>query len=309
VSTPRVSVIIPAYNRAETIGRAIRSVREQSFTDWELIVVDDASTDATCTVVDAIGEPRIHIIRLTENSGPSVARQKGLEAAKGEWVAFLDSDDEWLPEKLARQLDANASVVGCGYFVRDGDREWPFIHPPVTDWIEHLHFRCMLRVGSTFLARRESAMAIGGFDPRLRYYEDWDLGLMLAEQNPIVILPEPLARIHVGAPRSMLAAEASIRHFMSKHDIAFRRRGAAHRRQVRGQHLQNLAAGAFINRRFALGSKWLAESFIANPLQNPIRLGALLLAPVDACFGTSFIAGAAARVRQSMDPDAPKPAP
>jgi glycosyltransferase involved in cell wall biosynthesis len=129
VSTPRVSVIIPAYNRAETITTAIRSVQAQSIGDWELLVVDDASTDNTVAVVESILDPRIRLLRQTTNGGPSVARQTGVDAASGEFVALLDSDDEWLPEKLAKQLQSGASAVGCGYFVRQGEEEWTFLHP------------------------------------------------------------------------------------------------------------------------------------------------------------------------------------
>jgi glycosyltransferase involved in cell wall biosynthesis len=304
-----VSVVIPAYNRAGTILRAIRSVQEQTFPDWELLVVDDASTDNTCGVVETLKDPRIRILRQSANGGPGVARQRGLDAAAGEFVAFLDSDDEWLPEKIARQIESNAPVVSCGYLVRQGHEEWPFIHPPVDDWVEHLHFRCMLRAGSTLLTRRESALAIGGFDSALRYYEDWDLALRLAGRNPLTVIGEPLARIHVGASRSVIAAEPSIREFLRKHDPAFRRMGSRHRRRVRGQHLQNLAAGAFAGRHFWLGAKWLIESFAANPFQNPARLAALALAPIDAALGTSFLQTAAARVRRSTVAAASKPAP
>jgi len=179
----------------------------------------------------------------------------------------------------------------------------------VDDWIEHLHFRCMLRAGSTLLARRDSALAVGGFDRELRYYEDWDLALRLAEADALTIIPEPLARIHVGERRSMIAAEPSIRRFLAKHDAALRRVGKAHRGRVRGQHLQNLAAGAFAERRFARGAQWLLESFAADPLQDPRRLAALVAAPIDAYFGTAIIEKAAARLRRSSDLGALRPAP
>jgi glycosyltransferase involved in cell wall biosynthesis len=309
MNAPNVSVIIPAFNRTATIARAIRSVQDQSFIDWELIVVDDASTDETCAVVEAVGESRLRLVKLAKNGGPSVARQAGLEVAAGEYVAFLDSDDEWLPEKLARQLDAGPGAIYCGYFVRHGGEEWTFIHPAVDEWVPHLHVRCMLRAGSTLLVQRKAANAAGGFDPQLRYYEDWDLALRLAEREPVTVIPEPLARIHVGAPRSMAAAEPSIRHFLSRHDASLHSFGAGHRRRVRAQHLQNLAAGAFLERQFALGSKWLIESFSTDPLQNPARLAALVLAPVDALFGTRLIEKAAAGMRRLANPNAPKPAP
>jgi hypothetical protein len=306
MSRPRVSILLPAYNRAAVIGRAIRSAQAQTMRDWEMLVVDDASRDGTSAVVEALGDARIRVLRHEVNRGPSAARQTALEAARGAWIALLDSDDEWLPEKLARQLASGAAMATCGYLVRRGEEEWTFVHPPVERWIEHLHFRCMLGAGSTLLVRREAALAAGGFDPALRYCEDWDFVLRLLERERLHVLPEPLARIHSGAPRSAVAAEPSVRRFLAKHDAALRRIGPSHRRQVRGQHLQNLAAGAFAARRFALGSRWLLEAFLACPTQNFLRLPALALAPIDALCGTNFIERAAAWRR---GPDTVRPAP
>jgi glycosyltransferase involved in cell wall biosynthesis len=300
VSTAKVSVITPVHNRATKLGRAIRSVQAQTMTNWELIVVDDASTDDTPAFVESIADPRIRLLRHHENRGPSVARQTGIDAARGEFIALLDSDDEWLPDKLARQLSTGAAVVACGCFEIVDGIESEFIHPPVENWVEHLHFCSMLRAGSTLLARRDAVISAGGFDPGLRYYEDWDLVLRLAEATPITLVPEALARIHVTGLRSMQAAEPSVRRFLEKHEVAFRRIGNAHRRQVRGQHFQNLAAGAFAERQFGAGAKWLIESFVNNPLQNPIRLAALGLAPIDALCGTSLIAKAAGMRRSKQ---------
>ena len=304
MSAPRVSVIIPAFNRATILPRAIRSVQAQTMGDWELLVVDDASGDGTAAAVESIGDARIRVLRHATNGGPNAARQTGLDAARGEWIALLDSDDEWLTEKLARQLSASTAAVGCGYFVRQGEEEWTFRHPPVENWTAHLHRCCMLRAGSTLLVRRDAAMACGGFDTALRFHEDWDFALGLAAH--LSVLDDPLVRIHAGAPRSMLAAEPSVRRFLAKHDAAMRAIGAGHRRRVRGQHFQDLAAGAFVARHFGHGARWLLESYLANPLQSPVRLGALALAPVDALCGTALIGRAAAWRR---GPDALRPAP
>src|SRR5688500_9781977 len=102
---PIVSVVIPTYNRAHLIRRAIDSVVAQTFADWELIVVDDASKDDAEGVVRSYGDSRMRYVRHDVNKGASAARNTGLYAAHGEFVAFLDSDDEWLPEKLASQVE------------------------------------------------------------------------------------------------------------------------------------------------------------------------------------------------------------
>ena len=101
---PIVSVVIPTFNRAHLIMRALQSVLTQTFTAWETIVVDDGSTDDTETVVLSLGDSRIRYCRQPENRGPAAARNRGMREAKGEFIAFLDSDDEWFPDKLELQV-------------------------------------------------------------------------------------------------------------------------------------------------------------------------------------------------------------
>ena len=99
---PEISVIIPAYNASRTIGPTIESVLAQTFTDFELLVIDDGSTDDTADIVSAVGDLALNCVR-TENGGVSVARNRGLDMATGAYVAFLDADDAWRPAKLERQ--------------------------------------------------------------------------------------------------------------------------------------------------------------------------------------------------------------
>lgn len=124
---PSVSVVMPAYKAEHQISASINSVVAQSFTSWELIVVEDCSPDATAEVVKAWTErdPRIRLVRMSQNSGPSKARNKGIAQAKGRYIAFLDSDDLWLPEKLKMQIaamEAQAAPFSCtSYRVFKGD--------------------------------------------------------------------------------------------------------------------------------------------------------------------------------------------
>ena len=101
---PLVSIITPCYNAAPFISQAIESVLAQSFGDWEMIIVDDCSTDNTDIVVGKIKDPRIRYIKNEKNSGAAVSRNRALREANGRWVAFLDSDDLWKPEKLEKQI-------------------------------------------------------------------------------------------------------------------------------------------------------------------------------------------------------------
>lgn len=101
---PLVSIIMPAYNSSATLGESIQSVVSQTFGDWELLVIDDCSQENLYSIVESFNDSRIHFIRLSRNSGVAVARNYGIEKARGRYLAFLDSDDLWLPEKLEKQL-------------------------------------------------------------------------------------------------------------------------------------------------------------------------------------------------------------
>ena len=115
---PKVSVVIPTHNRAGFLQAAIQSVLNQTFQDFEIIVVDDASEDQTTEIVRSFSDPRIRYMRHESNKGQGASRNDGIRQASGEYIALLDDDDEWLPEKLAKQvalLDSSPSQVGMIY--------------------------------------------------------------------------------------------------------------------------------------------------------------------------------------------------
>ena len=101
---PMVSVVLPVFNGELSIGRAVQSVLAQTMSDLELVVVDDGSADRTSSVVSRYSEPRLKLVKLANNSGTSAARNAGISLARGEYIAFLDSDDEWQPDKLEQQV-------------------------------------------------------------------------------------------------------------------------------------------------------------------------------------------------------------
>jgi glycosyltransferase involved in cell wall biosynthesis len=113
-SAELVSVVVPTYNRAELVARSVQSALHQTHEHLEVIVVDDASTDDTRSVLAAIADPRLRVVRLESNEGQSRARNRGIGEAKGRYVAFLDSDDEWLPDKIDRQLLRFQAADGPG---------------------------------------------------------------------------------------------------------------------------------------------------------------------------------------------------
>ena len=291
---PRVSVILPFYNRAACIERCVRSVLGQSFADFEIVAVDDASTDESACVITALGDPRIRVLRHETNRGPSGARNTALRAAAGEVFAFIDSDDEWLPGKLAAQLalldgPPGCDLCGCEYFRVADAVERRVELPRDVKWAEWLHFRCELGSGTTLTVRRHVVDAVGLLDETFRVYEDWDWVLRMVLRFRYDVVHEPLARVHAGAPRPAEIVAASAAQFLRKHEAEFRRLGPAHWGRVRSEHFEAVAALAFSQRQFALGSRSLLKSWAAAPARNPLRLGALALAPVDALCGTSLL--------------------
>jgi glycosyltransferase involved in cell wall biosynthesis len=205
---PRVSVIIPTHSRAELVPRAIESVLKQTFRDFELIVVDDGSNDNTHDVVAAISDPRLQLIRLPKSGGASCARNAGIASARGEWVAFLDDDDEWLPQLLERQLARLAQAPGASavYCLRAGQVldgkivPSPYKPPlPEGDVLDSV-----LASGHTIspcahIVKRSALLEVGGFDETFSEAEDRDLWLRLAQaSHHFVAVPETLIIVHMG---------------------------------------------------------------------------------------------------------------
>jgi glycosyltransferase involved in cell wall biosynthesis len=182
MAPPRVSVVIPTYNRAELLQQAIDSVLAQTFADFEVIVVDDASTDETGAVATAIDDDRIRYIRHEQNRHGAAARNTGIEAARGEYVAFLDDDDEWYPEKLAKQVavmedsPADVALVYCWAEVYDGDERINVRRPDLAgDIFEQTLTGNPIGATSTLLLRTDALVDIGGFDESLHRGQDSDL--------------------------------------------------------------------------------------------------------------------------------------
>ena len=180
---PRVSVVIPTCNRAGSLPRAVGSVLAQTWTDFELLIVDDHSTDETPAVTARFADGRIRSFRHERNSGQSKALNTGIEHARGEYVAFLDDDDEWLPGKLAAQvalLDAAPPAVGLVYCWRDELDEASRRRigtPRLTlggDIFEHALALHLPVSPSSWLVRRSTARSVGGFDEALRRAKDVD---------------------------------------------------------------------------------------------------------------------------------------
>lgn len=205
-SRPLVSVVIPMFNAALTVQRALGSVRAQSYSEWEAICIDDASSDDTVACVDSLDDPRVRVIRLDHNGGPGRARNLGIAAAKGELVAFLDADDEWLPDKFARQVALFEADAGLALAVTDmqvktvdgGDACSIYARQPPVPGTEA--WKTLLASSfiatSTVMTRRVLLDEIGGFDPALVTGEDQDLFIRLAMAGRVHAIPDKLATYH-----------------------------------------------------------------------------------------------------------------
>ena len=200
-AAPRVSGVIPVRDRAALVGRAIDSALAQQGVPFELIVVDDGSRDATPAVLAGYGE-RIVAVRQPP-TGRSAARNAGIERARGEWIAFLDSDDAWLPGKLTRQLawheahpEVAMSAHGLEKMHPDGRAERAPPDPLPDDSFLALadHFAF---VPSAVMVRAEVAREVGGFDAAFDGTEDLDFALKVAARHPVAVLPDCLTRYHL----------------------------------------------------------------------------------------------------------------
>ncbi len=193
---PHVSVVIPVFNSARFIAAALRSVFAQTFTDFEVIVVDDGSEDRDA-LTDALSEfaGRIHYIRQA-NAGPAKARNVGVAHAQGQLVAFLDADDEWLPEKLARQVEYFHDYPETGLLhtrVVDKTPDGAVEGPPRHAFCELFHTHFFVSTLTVMMPRR-IFMEVNGFDERREIHvEDWDLWLRIAVRHPIGYIGQPLA--------------------------------------------------------------------------------------------------------------------
>lgn len=205
VNTPTVSVIVPTYNRANLVVRAIQSVLKQTYTDFELIIVDDASTDNTEEVVKTFGDPRIRYIRHDQNRRGSVARNTGIKKARGAYIAFLDSDDEWLPEKLEKQLahfqglENRVGGMYCRASWMDDSTGFLRAQNAVLHrgniWLYLLKGWCPA-ITSSVVIRRECFDSCGGFNESLPSFQDYDLWLRIAQDYHFEFVDEPLVIVH-----------------------------------------------------------------------------------------------------------------
>lgn len=239
---PEVAVIIPTYNRADTVLRAVASALAQTHQDLEVWVVDDGSSDNTLALLANIPDRRLRFLQHANNRGAAAARNTGIAAANARYIAWLDSDDAWYPRKLELQLNklrsaSRAEAVSChAVLLHLLDHGVDRVRAPAQQvcWQRGLLLDCDLSPGSTLLARRTAFETTGPLDETLPRFEDWDWLLRYAYQGGgIALLPTVLADVWNRRGRLGREHEASARRFIAKHSGLY----AALPRQDRRQGL------------------------------------------------------------------------
>lgn len=203
-NSPLVSVIIPTYNGESTILRAINSVLNQTYSNLELIVVDDCSKDNTFEVVKNVKDKRVKVLRHKENRGGSAARNTGIKEAKGEYIAFLDDDDEWLSEKVEKQVEYLKSKesslykgVVCSHMILSGKKWRTVIQTKEGDLREDiLLMRLSLAAGSCLMVNRYVFNDIGMFNESYLRHQDMEFVLRYLRKYKLGVMEEPLAKIY-----------------------------------------------------------------------------------------------------------------
>ena len=300
-AAPTVSVVIPTFNRAHLLPDAVNSVLDQTVPVLEILIADDGSTDDTVAWVRrrAATEPRIKLIPCV-HGGVSRARNAAIAEAQGEWIAFIDSDDQWEPAKLDRQFrllarDRDLVALFSGLSFHDGAR--PLL-PRQDPSLFALRCTAVVPQPSVAVVRTDALRAVGGFDPDLPTCEDWDLWFRLRKLGRFGVVREPLVRMGCS---SNLRLSADLDKMIAGYRIVFERLregvaspwerwsiAAAHRlvfadlmhHHGRSAEALRLAAVAFVQRPRAWAARVVAEAMIRVLRQGLDKLGRSRLEPV-----------------------------
>ena len=273
---PVVSVIIPAHNMAATLATAVRSVLAQTFQNFEIIIIDDGSTDDLADALTPFDDPPMRLLTHDRRRGAAAARNTGIAAARGDYVAFLDADDEWLPAKLAKQLavmatappKAHASTTAFFYHLPSRPKPEQRVIDGNLPLRKRLLWGCDLSPGSTLLVRRECFEQIGLFDTSMPRLEDWDWLLRYSARYEMTYLNEPLARVHMTNPPPLAQVQVSVERMQSKHEASVSANSRLGRRIFRASLLLELAGTNYRNSNRLRASILVIRSICWYPFRN-----------------------------------------
>jgi glycosyltransferase involved in cell wall biosynthesis len=269
---PTISAIIPIWNRACSVGPAIESALSQALPPGhalEVIVVDDGSTDRPQDKLAGFGE-KIRLVRHSTNLGAAAARNSGCEAATGDYIAFLDSDDQWLPGKLAAQMafmrDGDFDISCTAYLLQRSSKK-VIVSPRYRSGslsFSDMVWGCFVSPGSTLLCKAATFRDVGPLDTSLQRLEDWDWLMRLTRTTPLGFLAEPLARIEPSSGAGPAVVLAALDRIAGKHLPELT--GANRRHFKAGYHLQRAAALFRSNKTGAMTE--LILSLAQSPLDH-----------------------------------------
>lgn len=268
---PLVSIVLPTYNREDYIRRSVLSVLSQTYEKYELLVIDDGSTDDTGNIVRSIDDNRIEILRHKDNKGANVARNTGITHSEGDLIAFQDSDDVWLPSKLSsqvREINRSSDDVGVIYtgttVVRDDEVEY-FPDDFYAGNIQRELIRGNFIPTQVSLARRECFEEHGLFDPVLNRLQDWELWLRFASSFEFSYIDKPLTQTYMNVDELSIGADTearikSIEHILQKHQSLFSKYPDSY-----SQHLLTVGDYRIRSGNIKEGRRYLYKAFALNP--------------------------------------------
>ncbi len=281
---PKVSVVIPTYNRARLISRAIQSVLNQSYQNLEIIIVDDGSMDNTEDTVRSFKDVRIVYIRHEINKGASAARNTGIKASRGEYIAFQDSDDEWFPDKLDHQMKAfnngpsKLGIVYCGFYRIESDKKTYIPGDNIAQKEGDIHNELLKGnfIGTpAVLIKKECFENIKYFDENIPALEDWELWIELSKYYSFKYINKPLLCSY-STPNSV---NLNHKNLLKAHEIIL----ATHlsdfnkNKSILSDHYFNIAVDFYSNGDFRSGKNYLINSIKANPLNTKAILRLIVL--------------------------------
>jgi glycosyltransferase involved in cell wall biosynthesis len=206
---PLVTVVIPTHDRSELLRRTLSTVLAQRGLHFEVIVVDDGSQDQTAAFLNSVTDPRVRVVRHSPAAGVAAARNSGLDLARGEWVAFVDDDDLWAPDKLAAQVRASRAHPDAGWVVVGEVTVDPSLRvlggrrpPQGREFAELLRYNIVPAGGSGTMVKTDLARRLGGFNTNLTVLADWELWIRLFLAAPATQVSRPLVAYRVD-PASM----------------------------------------------------------------------------------------------------------
>ena len=276
LTIPKITVVIPVFNAEKTLDRALNSVAAQTYPDFDVVVVDDGSTDKTVDLVSNSRIGNLTFVKHAQNRGAAAARNTGISAARGRFIAFLDADDAWKPNKLERQIAAleraGSNVVACatGYHLHKGDRDLTIaLNLTSEQFRKQILFGCTISPGTTLLIDRRAFDGIGLFDETFRRLEDWDWLLRFAERFELEIISEPLADIYLAV--QILSYEQrnlildAIKRTREKHLHRF---GGLARVQLRSSLLIERAAMLYRSGKPIFAAMYVLAAIFVYPRRN-----------------------------------------